>query len=204
MHTEKRKVVNTMQLMKKLSVFQKWTSSSCTHVSYKMEEVVYSYGDTIVKFGDKLREIFFIVDGECTLSTKVSLKATHLLDSASDAAVIVADVYAGCILGDQEVVLDHHKHHKVTATVKSATCTVLAMSKKDFVTRVLKAPDETGEMIRQACVAVKAFREERLASVQRDKRLEKRDKNEKKFGENNIVSKMRAKIERNDTGARGR
>jgi hypothetical protein len=149
-----------------------------------------------------VREVYFMADGEVHLSARVELDQANVLDEVTHAELPVADVYAGSIIGDSEVV-EGLKHYKVTATVKSAECTVLSMSRSDFELIVLRAPDDTGEKVRAGVAAAKAFREERLSKLQKKKKKEKVEKFNEELAESRVASKMRKQVERANRGSFG-
>ena len=63
--------------MRKIKLFESWPPSALTHLSYKMQTKEHSYNDKIVLMGEAVREIYLIVDGDISLTSKVkvSMKA---------------------------------------------------------------------------------------------------------------------------------
>eukprot|EP00520_Triparma_pacifica_P018266 CAMPEP_0118658526 /NCGR_PEP_ID=MMETSP0785-20121206/14617_1 /TAXON_ID=91992 /ORGANISM="Bolidomonas pacifica, Strain CCMP 1866" /LENGTH=608 /DNA_ID=CAMNT_0006551553 /DNA_START=12 /DNA_END=1835 /DNA_ORIENTATION=- len=196
-HAEKMILLEKKQLLGKLPMFSKWTSSALTHVSYTMTKVEYSMNDKIVMFGQALRDVYILVEGEVDLTTKIKLDKTNVLDSVSFTEVKLASLLGGSILGDIELTVEKSKTYRVTARVKSSSCVVLKMSKQDFKDLILNAPDSVvGGLIRSNAAATYEFRKKRLLEAQKVKKLQKKEKVDKKNAEASTVARLRNKVKR--------
>jgi CRP-like cAMP-binding protein len=185
------------RLLGMLPAFSSWTSSALTHVSYTMTKVEYSMNDKIVMFGQALRDVFILVEGEVDLTTKIRLDKTNVLDSVSFTEVRVASLLSGSILGDLELTVEKSKTFRATARVKSSSCVLLKISTDDFKDLILNAPDsKVGQLIRRNAAATSEFRKTRLLEAQEAKKLEKKEKEDKKNSEASTVAKLRSKVKR--------
>ncbi|GMH54880.1 hypothetical protein TrRE_jg7753 [Triparma retinervis] len=197
LHAEKMSLLEKKRLLGMLPAFSSWTSSALTHVSYTMTKVEYSMNDKIVMFGQALRDVFILVEGEVDLTTKIRLDKTNVLDSVSFTEVRVASLLSGSILGDLELTVEKSKTFRVTARVKSSSCVLLKISTDDFKDLILNAPDsKVGQLIRRNAAATSEFRKTRLLEAQEAKKLEKKEKVDKKNSEASTVAKLRSKVKR--------
>lgn len=196
-HAEKQSLFEKKKMLGKVPTFSSWTDSALTHVSYTMTKVEYAMNDKIVMFGQAMRDVFILVEGEVDLTTKIKLDKTNVLDSVSFTEVRVASLLSGSILGDLELTVEKSKTYRVTARVKTSSCVMLKMSTDDFKDLILNSPDsDVGQTIRSNAAATSAFRKTRLLEAQKAKKFEKKVKVDKKLSEASTVSKLRNKVKR--------
>ncbi|GMH67047.1 hypothetical protein TL16_g04577 [Triparma laevis f. inornata] len=191
MHSEKMDTVRKIGIMKSFKLFSSWPTSALSHLSYKMEIKEYAYNDKMAVVGEAIRDIYLLAEGEISLTSRIKVEGTNVLDTVTYKEVQLATINTGSILGDIETTVDLVKSWKVAATVKSSTARVLVMTKEDFVHLVLNSPGDVGEKIRSGAEAVFRFRRERLLEAQRLKLKEKKVQVDKKNSESKTVEKLR-------------
>ena len=119
-----------------------------------------------------------------------------MLDVVTYRDIQLTTIHSGSILGDIETTVDKSKSWRVTATVKSSTCTLLKIEKEDFMHLVLNSPDSIGDKIRMGAEAVVHFRQKRLREAQRMLVKEKKTVVDAANSESKTATRLRNRVQR--------
>ena len=197
MQSEKFDLETKLKLLKRVPLFSGLANAPLTHLSYCLTLAEYSLNDKVATFGEAVRQVFIIVEGELSLKTKIKLSETNILGSVTYEEVKLASITNGAILGDIETTVDKSPTYKVTARVATSKCTVLKMLVDDFDVLVLNAPDTSiGRIIREGAAATHDFRKQRLLEAQKARMLEKKKKVDMINSNSKIVQRLRSKARR--------
>lgn len=163
------KLAKKVDLLQSNPVFSRWTKYSLQKFSYFFHEKAYKRKQILHQAGTEVSEIFLVQSGDFQLTMRIQVPVRRALGQGKDQTACQAEVTlvsSGELLGAVEAI--QGQLHRYTCTCYSTTGSLLAISKRDFLSRMVG--DEAAQ---------KVIKVSELVEVQRRTRLEKISKRER-------------------------